>query len=203
MTYTTPPGWYPDPGHSGDGPQQERWWDGSAWTDELRATSTAEWAPPTASPYPGSPPYPAAPPPGRASRGRRIAVGVTAVVVAMAIAGGFYLLGRDGDSAPVGAAWRTFHGPFTARTADSEPGWARRSGRSEGPGGGESGAPQVPSEDGYATDAASGISIPVPDGWTGESGVVGAGVTTGKYSCPGDTSQSCVRGGVFSAPRPR
>ncbi|MEV0041329.1 DUF2510 domain-containing protein, partial [Streptomyces sp. NPDC050804] len=37
MTYTTPPGWYPDPGHSGDGPQRERWWDGSAWTDELRA----------------------------------------------------------------------------------------------------------------------------------------------------------------------
>ncbi|MYZ39678.1 DUF2510 domain-containing protein [Streptomyces sp. SID4917] len=196
VTYTTPPGWYPDPGHSGDGPQQERWWDGSAWTDELRATSTAEWAPPTAPPYPGSPPYPVSPPPGRMSRGRRIAVGVTAVVVAMAIAGGFYLLGRDGDDS---ASARAGDVPSAAPSLPGQrppnpdgPG---------GPGGGESDAPGMPqTEDGYATDAASGISIPVLDGWTGESGVVGAGVTTGKYSCPGDTSQSCVRGGVFSAP---
>ncbi|WP_066951056.1 DUF2510 domain-containing protein [Streptomyces lushanensis] len=197
MTYTTPPGWYPDPGHSGDGPQQERWWDGSAWTDELRAPSTAEWAPPTAPPYPGSPPYyPVSPPPGRTNRGRRAAVGVIAVVVATAIAGGFYLLGRGGDdSAPVRAR-------DVPSAAPSLPG--QRTPNPDGPGGrggGESGGPGMPqTEDGYATDAASGISIPVLDGWTGESGVVGAGVTTGKYSCPGDTSQSCVRGGVFSAP---
>ncbi|MDT0345651.1 DUF2510 domain-containing protein [Streptomyces litchfieldiae] len=34
---TTPPGWYPDPGHTGDGPAPERWWDGSAWTGQTRA----------------------------------------------------------------------------------------------------------------------------------------------------------------------
>nr|WP_251146494.1 DUF2510 domain-containing protein [Streptomyces sp. CBG30] len=28
----TPPGWHPDPGHSGKGPDQERWWDGVQWT---------------------------------------------------------------------------------------------------------------------------------------------------------------------------
>ncbi|MFD4950014.1 hypothetical protein ACFWNT_48030, partial [Streptomyces sp. NPDC058409] len=70
-------------------------------------------------------------------------------------------------------------------------------------GGGESQAPeqQVPqTEDGYATDLASGISLPVPDGWTGKSGIAGAGVTTGEYACPGDTAQECVRGGVFSMP---
>jgi hypothetical protein len=33
---TTPPGWYPDPGHTGHGPALERWWDGSAWTDYTR-----------------------------------------------------------------------------------------------------------------------------------------------------------------------
>ncbi|MGW2058606.1 DUF2510 domain-containing protein [Streptomyces sp. NPDC001840] len=197
MTYTTPPGWYPDPGHSGDGPQQERWWDGSAWTDELRAASTAEWAAPTASPFPGAPPYPAAPPPGRTNRGRRIAVGVIAVVVAMAIAGGFYLLGRDGGSDST--AQRAGDAPSAAPSRPGQPDGPQEAPR--GPGGGESGAPGMPqTEDGYATDAASGISIPVPDGWTGESGVVGAGVTTGKYACPGDSSQSCVRGGVFSAP---
>jgi hypothetical protein len=47
---------------------------------------------------------------------------------------------------------------------------------------------------------ASGISLPVPDGWKGQSGTVGAQVTTGTYKCPGDASQSCVRGGVFSGP---
>lgn len=60
---------------------------------------------------------------------------------------------------------------------------------------------QLPgTEDGYATDLTSGISLPVPDGWKGSSGVAGAGVTTGEYPCPGDTSQQCVRGGVFSMP---
>ncbi|MDX2624479.1 hypothetical protein PV356_34130, partial [Streptomyces sp. WI03-5b] len=70
-------------------------------------------------------------------------------------------------------------------------------------GGGGGGNPdqQMPqTEDGYATDAASGISIPVPDGWKGQSGPIGAGVTTGDYACPGDESEKCVRGGVFSAP---
>ncbi|MYV54202.1 DUF2510 domain-containing protein, partial [Streptomyces sp. SID3212] len=39
MTHSTPPGWHPDPGHTGDGPRLERWWDGSAWTEELRSAT--------------------------------------------------------------------------------------------------------------------------------------------------------------------
>ncbi|MEV4970451.1 DUF2510 domain-containing protein [Streptomyces scopuliridis] len=227
MTYTTPPGWHPDPGHTGEGPRQERWWDGSAWTDEVRAAPAAGWDPPAvapspatspsatpspatppaappypaasypASPYP-APPYPATPPPG-ARRGRRIAIGAIAVVVAVAIAGGFYLLGRDGGGNEAGPASSS---PSAAPSLPGQQGPGPDGPRGGGPGGGESGAPQQQpqTEDGYATDAASGISIPVPDGWTGESGTIGAGVTTGKYECPGDTSQSCVRGGVFSAP---
>jgi hypothetical protein len=46
MTQVTPPGWYPDPGQTIDGPATERWWDGKAWTDQTRpAGSGAEWGP--------------------------------------------------------------------------------------------------------------------------------------------------------------
>ncbi|MDX3850074.1 DUF2510 domain-containing protein [Streptomyces sp. AK02-01A] len=198
MTYTTPPGWYPDPGHSGDGPRQERWWDGSAWTDEVRAGSAPAWGQPAAPPLPvGAPPYPMAPPPGARGRGRRTAVGITAVVVVLAIAGGFYLLGRGSDDNSAAGRDATVPSAAPSRPGpqNPEPDGPRR------PGDGESGAPRQPgTEDGYATDAASGISIPVPDGWTGESGPIGAGVTTGNYACPGDPSEICVRGGVFSSP---
>ncbi|MYS19478.1 DUF2510 domain-containing protein, partial [Streptomyces sp. SID4948] len=33
VTTTTTPGWYPEPGHTGNGPAMERWWDGNAWTE--------------------------------------------------------------------------------------------------------------------------------------------------------------------------
>lgn len=174
MTQTTPPGWHPDPGHSGIGPLQERWWDGSRWTDQLRI------------------------PPATVRRRRiRVGAGITAgVVLLAAVGGGAYLLGvgNSGDG----------HRTSSAESAPSDP-----SGGPDAPDGGRGGGGQdgdgrsqeMPgSEDGYATDLASGISIPVPDGWTGQSGAIGAGVTTGEYACPGDESQSCVLGGVFSAP---
>jgi hypothetical protein len=70
-----------------------------------------------------------------------------------------------------------------------------------GPGGDDGGQGQLPqTEAGFATDAASGIDLPVPSGWKGQSGLEGAGVTTGQYPCPADSTQTCVRGGVFSAP---
>ncbi|MGW3264087.1 DUF2510 domain-containing protein [Streptomyces sp. NPDC001056] len=47
MTQVTPPGWYPDPGQTHDGPPTERWWDGKAWTDRIRPAGTAAtWGPP-------------------------------------------------------------------------------------------------------------------------------------------------------------
>ncbi|MGE9697646.1 DUF2510 domain-containing protein [Streptomyces sp. CH6] len=42
MTPQTPPGWYPDPGHSGEGPRGERWWDGTAWTERTRQAAPAQ-----------------------------------------------------------------------------------------------------------------------------------------------------------------
>ncbi|MER5556902.1 DUF2510 domain-containing protein [Streptomyces sp. NPDC002793] len=176
MTQTTPPGWHPDPGHSGIGPAQERWWDGSRWTDQLRI------------------------PPATVRRRRiRIGAGVAAgVVLLAAVGGGAYVLGDSSDD-------RT----DTTADAPSDPsgpsGSPRLPGTPDG-GGQDGGQGEIPdqqmpqTEDGYATDLASGISIPVPDGWTGQSGPIGAGLTTGEYACPGDESQKCVRGGVFSAP---
>ncbi|MEU2250267.1 DUF2510 domain-containing protein [Streptomyces sp. NPDC019224] len=178
MTQTSPPGWHPDPGYTGFGPRHERWWDGTQWTDHLRV-----------------------PPAAARSRRIRVGAGITAAVVVLAaVGGGVYLLTDDSDgkndtvaSAPSASP---SPGPGRQRGGNGDDGGAggNSGGGSESP---EQGQPEI--EDGYATDLASGISIPVPDGWKGESGM-GAGVTTGSYACPGDTDQQCVRGGVFSAP---
>ncbi|MFF3348408.1 DUF2510 domain-containing protein [Streptomyces sp. NPDC002779] len=204
MTQVTPPGWYPDPGQTSDGPATERWWDGRAWTDQTRPVgSAAVWGPPAAGAHPAYPAYPAypAPPPGR-RRGVRtgIAVAVAAAVLA-AIGVGVYALAGDGGS--------------DGSTANSSP----SPGGPGGPGGqddpfGDSGGPegQSPSpspegseapriESGAVTDPISGISLPVPDGWYGQEITVGASVTSEEsYKCPGDTSQSCTKGGAYSAP---
>ncbi|MEV5203553.1 DUF2510 domain-containing protein [Streptomyces sp. NPDC053720] len=167
----SPPGWHPDPGYTGIGPVHERWWDGTRWTDQLRV------------------------PPATIRRRRtRVALGITAAVVVLAVVGGgvFLLSGKSGDDNERAATAPSAPPSDSPRRGPGAPG-----------GGGGSGAPeqQLPgTEDGYATDLTSGISLPVPDGWKGSSGVAGAGVTTGEYPCPGDTSQQCVRGGVFSMP---
>lgn len=179
----SPPGWHTDPGYTGIGPVQERWWDGAQWTDHLRV-------------------------PPAATRRRRVRTGAAvtaAVVVLAAVGGGVYLLTRGSDSG---------HTPDAATApsgAPSRPGMpgggsgGEGGGSDSGGGGDQPGRQAPPTEDGYATDAASGISIPVPKGWTGQSGTVGAGVTIGKYTCPGGTGDDgkpaqCVRGGVFSEP---
>ncbi|MET7447624.1 DUF2510 domain-containing protein [Streptomyces sp. NPDC005508] len=181
MTQTTPPGWHPDPGHSGIGPLHERWWDGSRWTDQLRI-----------------------PPATVRKRRIRIGAGIAAgIVVLAAVGGGAYLLG---DSSDGGGTSATAPAPSQSPRLPGAPNGGQGGGGQDGGGsggedGGQSPDQQLPqAEDGYATDAASGISLPVPDGWTGQSGPIGAGVTTGEYACPGDEAQTCVRGGVFSAP---
>src|SRR5690606_34942961 len=91
------------------GPATERWWDGAAWTDQVRpAGSAAAWAPPApvaaAGPaYPAYPVYPAPPPPGRGHKVRNgIAVAVAVAVAVLASIGvGVYALTDDGpDRAP-------------------------------------------------------------------------------------------------------
>ncbi|MEW1689249.1 DUF2510 domain-containing protein [Streptomyces sp. NPDC091265] len=178
MTETSPPGWHPDPGYTGFGPLQERWWDGMQWTDQLRV-----------------------PPAARRSRRIRVAAGITAgVVVLAAIGGGVYLLSDDSGKKTDKTAAAPSTPPSPAPSRPGAPGGSGGNGGAGGGGGDENPGQQQPqTEDGYATDLASGISIPVPDGWKGQSGM-GAGVTVGTYACPGKPKEQCVRGGVFSAP---
>ncbi|OSP43112.1 hypothetical protein B7767_11915, partial [Streptomyces sp. 13-12-16] len=79
MTQVTPPGWYPDPGQTNEGPATERWWDGRTWTEQVRPVGpAAAWGPPVPGgaggpAYPAYPAYPAPAPPGR---GRRVRNGI-------------------------------------------------------------------------------------------------------------------------------
>ncbi len=65
MTPSPPAGWYPNP----DGTSSQRWWDGSAWTQQTQAPGMS-WGPPGAwgTPYAAQPGYgaptPVAPPVG-------------------------------------------------------------------------------------------------------------------------------------------
>ncbi|UUU29296.1 DUF2510 domain-containing protein [Streptomyces sp. CA-210063] len=225
MTQVTPPGWYPDPGQTNDAPATERWWDGKAWTDQVRpAGSAAGFGPPAyppgagpyppgAGPYPpgagahpGYPGYPVAAP----KRGLRtgIAVAVAAAVLA-SIGVGVYALtsndgGSEGSTTSQGSGGQNGQGG-----ADGGPGG--NSGGQGGPGGSGGSGGQTPApdgsgqppqtEEGYATDSASGISIPVPDGWVASPLQIGVQVTTeASYECPADASKTCTRGGAYSMP---
>ncbi|WP_431960635.1 DUF2510 domain-containing protein [Actinacidiphila sp. bgisy160] len=189
---TTPPGWYPEPGQTGNGPALERWWDGTEWTEYTRTAqppAPAFGAPGT----PGAPPYPADVLSGGGGGGRRggvIAIAVVAALVVVgAVIGGVVALNRGGD-APAAAPGPSASAPHP----DSGDG-----GPDGGPGGGPSPAPD--SEPGFAVDALDGISVPVPDGWQGTTDRYGrAALTVGPYACPGDSSRTCVRGGVTTEP---
>ncbi|ARI56290.1 hypothetical protein A6E92_02725 [Streptomyces sp. S8] len=129
---------------------------------------------------------------------------VGAVVLA-AIGGGVYLLGeRDGDRQGVAAATPSATpsapgGPGAPDGGDNGGGdGGNKDGGEDGEGGPDGQLP--PTEPGYATDLAAGISMPVPQGWKGRSAAVGAGLTTGEHPCPGGSAKTCVRGGIFSAP---
>ncbi|MFD5268505.1 DUF2510 domain-containing protein [Streptomyces sp. NPDC058335] len=205
MTQVTPPGWYPDPGQTSDAPPTERWWDGKAWTDQTRpAGSAAAWGAPAQAPtvgaFPAYPTYPAAPP-GGSRRGLRTGIAVAAAVAVLASIGvGVYALTKDdgGSDAP-GTAQRP-GGPGGSDGQDpfGDPGGSGGSGgASPSPEGSE--APKI--ESGAVTDALNGISIPIPDGWSGQELSVGAQITSdSSYKCPGDTSKTCTKGGVYSAP---
>lgn len=218
MTQVTPPGWYPDPGHTGEGPRAERWWDGSAWTGQTRAQPPAPGYGPPPGPFaaPGAPPagapgqspyespYGAAPygqaPYGQAPYGQpgmsRPAkrrgpwpAGIAIGVVLLAVIGaGVYALASGGDD---GGKEVPAAAPSTRAPAPrEEPDPSRPPGQERGP--------QV--KDGFVTDAVNGIKLPVPKGWDGAVNEIGASVTTGTYPCPGTPDKDCVHSGVFSAP---
>ncbi|ANP50722.1 hypothetical protein J2Z21_004486 [Streptomyces griseochromogenes] len=218
MTQVTPPGWYPDPGQTNDGPPTERWWDGKAWTDQTRPAGTAAtWGPPAQYPadggqptppaygaHPGYPAYPAQPP-AAPRRGLRTGIAVAAAAaVLVSIGVGVYALTKD-DSGSGGGDRASQQGQGGQNGGQGGPGGGSGgSGGSGGPGEspspGQSAAPKIKGG-GTVPDPVSGISLPVPQGWTGQTISVGAQVTSDdSYKCPGDSSQSCTAGGAYSAP---
>ncbi|WP_020135495.1 DUF2510 domain-containing protein [Streptomyces sp. 351MFTsu5.1] len=223
MTQETPPGWYPDPGQTSDGPATERWWDGRAWTEQTRPTgSAAAWGPPeqVASPgeyatHPAYPAYPAQPP----TTSRRGVVGIAvavaaAIVVLTSIGVGVYALTDHGggskdtaDSQGPGGRGGPFGGNGGQNGQGGPFGGNGGSGGDGGNGGSGGGTPspqgsEAPRiESGSVTDSIDGISLPIPDGWYGQEIQVGASVTSkDSYACPGDASASCTKGGAYSAP---
>jgi hypothetical protein len=148
--------------------------------------------------HPDYPGYPVQPSSGR-RRGLRTAAAVAAAVVVLTgIGAGVYLLTDDGGPAGSSADSSRREGP---RSGDGNDPFG-------GPDGGGSPAPDSPGrsepptvDSGSVPDPVNGISLPVPDGWSGQRSTVGAAVTSDdSYRCPGDTSETCTKGGAYSVP---
>lgn len=186
---TTPPGWYPEPGHTGNGPALERWWDGTAWSEYTRsAQAPADQA--GAPGFPSYAPYPGDVPARPARRGGVIAIGVAAVLVLVGgVVGGVVMLKDSGGDKGADQAAPSASAP---RTPGDRP-----SGAPDAP---SAGPEQAPKTSGVVVDALDRISLPIPAGWEGKAGAGGAGLTIGGYPCEADPTKNCVRGGVFSVP---
>ncbi|MEV0601573.1 DUF2510 domain-containing protein [Streptomyces sp. NPDC050315] len=206
---TTPPGWYPDPGHTGNGPAPERWWDGSAWTDHTRA---AQAAAPAAYGYPqqGTPGaygypqqqsgygYPQGAPggydpaqpggPGQGGGGRKrgpmiaAIAGAVAVVAAAGIGIAVALGGDEPHDDPK---------PRPTATASESPSPEPAT---------TSAAPEPAPTDDEDTlvDALNSIAIPVLDGWHKDDFGNEMDMYIGPYECKGDFTEQCMRGKVLS-----
>ncbi|MBY8882527.1 DUF2510 domain-containing protein [Actinacidiphila acidipaludis] len=216
MTTTTPPGWYPEPGHTGNGPAMERWWDGTAWTEYTRTAPAPNAAQPGAFGYP----YPSGEvlaSPGGTGGGRKSGTVALAIIAALVVIGGviagILVLGKDGkndDASPTpGASAPQDQGkgnPQAPGQTPTAPGGGQNGGLGgdggQGDGGQGDGGQGGGGDSTKAVDGYDGVSLPVLNGWKGASGQsgVGASVTTDEYPCPGDATQSCVRGGAFAEP---
>jgi hypothetical protein len=189
---TTPPGWYPDQGQTGNGPGIERWWDGNAWTEYTR---TADQPPvPPVGPYgqPAMPGFPPQPPPGN-RKGAVIAAVVGGVLLVGAVAAGAAVL-HNGDGG--GKATAAKPAPTGSSSAPSAPP------STPAPGSGEpSTAPPADPSD-AAVDHSAGISLPLLDGWekrdTKDTG--NAYISTAPFTCDTTPSKSCVSAGVYTVP---
>ncbi|MDG9693713.1 DUF2510 domain-containing protein [Streptomyces mutabilis] len=183
-----PPGWYPDP----SAPHQERWWDGSAWTEHRRVPGAAGYAAPQAPPPSPLPPYAGGPgqrrPAGGTGRAKAVALTTAAAVLVAAIVGGVLLLGEDDGGAPEAQT-----PPVSSPATDPAP--VSTAPTSSPP-------PSGPSADDPALveDPLNGITFPLPDGWVRPRYVAEDDVmmtTDGTYDCPGDGGV-CRHGLVIS-----
>ncbi|WP_237319750.1 DUF2510 domain-containing protein [Streptomyces sp. JJ36] len=189
----TPPGWFADPGYTGTGPALERWWDGERWTEHTRPAEAPPPPPPGSVPPqpPGS--FPVAPPgyppsPQKRSRGPAVAALAGAAAVALALVVGGVVIAGSGGGDDDGTEARQSSPPTGAPESTGPP----DDGSREGP---ESGPSTTP--DGDRMTPASGVVLPLLDGWTRSPGFHGASVNGKSYTCPGDKPERCVRAGAI------
>ncbi|GAA2107417.1 hypothetical protein GCM10009759_46500 [Kitasatospora saccharophila] len=198
MSTPTPPGWYPVPGTG-----QERWWDGTAWTDSHRQAGlvndavTQTWQvapgpPPPPTTLPFQPPFQPGPPPGRSGRGPLIATVSVAVLLLAGVVGAVVWAVQPDDPKKAGPAPTITVGVSTPAASDPP-----RS-PSPTPDADDTSADDTDSSPAPAlqlADKAHGWGVPLPDGWTAEPANERATVVEifGQYAC--EQSESlCLRG---------
>jgi len=201
-----PPGWYPTGETGPDGAPVERWWDGSVWSAMVRPLGGGTFG---------------AQPPRRSPRTKALIATATVVVLAAVGVGLYFGLHNSGSSTPAAQ-------PNTQSTGNqggnglgglgggNGGNGGGGSGNGDGNGGGLGAAPSPqPTVTGGSgstvSDPINGLTIPVPAGWTGNSGSTsGEGswptLATGSYTCPSALAQqngssssaaeTCTSGGV-------
>ncbi|RKE18743.1 DUF2510 domain-containing protein [Streptomyces sp. TLI_171] len=182
MSTPTPPGWYPVPGTG-----QERWWDGTGWTDSHRPAGRLNDAVTQSWDSSGlQQPAPAPAPPKAPGSGRGLVIGATAavaVVVIGAVATAVWALqpssGKKPDPVPTLTVGVSTPAPSPSRISPSPS-------RSPSPSKGDSVV---------LADKAHGWGVPMPDGWTAESATEKSSVIEifGQYACS-QSESLCVRG---------
>lgn len=213
VSTSIPPGWYPVPEPGPGGTAQERWWDGNAWTAEVRAAQSAAAPQPAqiadaptqawsgqAVPQPGygypqqqpgqygypqpGPPY-AYPSTATGPKNRNgLIIGIAGGVLALAVVAAAVLVASGGDDdPPVVTAPPPVSFSASPRTSPSLP-RTSPSPRTSTP----------PLAGSTMTDVVHGWRVPRPTGWTvhASSGASAVYEVTGPYDC-GMESQ-CIRG---------
>ncbi|WP_431041332.1 DUF2510 domain-containing protein [Streptomyces sp. P1-3] len=215
---TTPPGWYPDPAHSGPGLAPERWWDGAAWTEQRRTAQPA----PQGQPTPGDPslhaaptmvgmPGPAAqaaPAPGTPQPGFPASPAYPGSPGAPGYPG--YPAAPDGG-APRGRGSKAVAAAVAAvvlvaaivggvlllQDDDGDGDERAKQGQSSPPvpgSGGDKGGDAASA----AADAINGITLPVFTGWEKRNHSAGVLLAKQPYPCPNNPDGDCLRGGVVT-----
>ncbi|MEU6118905.1 DUF2510 domain-containing protein [Streptomyces sp. NPDC047117] len=223
---TTPPGWYPDPGHTGNGPAPERWWDGSAWTEQTRAAQAAPAAYGTPDQgTPGTYGYPQQGAPaayGYPQQGTPGAHGYPqqqpGYGYPQTAPGGFGPgPGQDGGGRKRGPVILAITGAVVAVAAlgvvlavtlgggdpqdDPKPAPTASKSTSPSPEPSTSSAAPGPAptdDEDTLVDALNSIAIPVLDGWRKEEFGNDIDMYIGPYYCKGADSKQCMRGKVLS-----
>jgi hypothetical protein len=148
VTTSTPPGWYPDPGHAGAGPAPERWWDGERWSEHTRGSGL------------GPVPPPPVPPPSKGSKVPLIAgISAAVVIVAALVVGGVMIAGGSGGSCAEAAACL----PPSPKPTPSRHSASPSPSSPDDPGTDEAGKP------------AHGVVLPLPGDWQRNGSMIGTG----------------------------